>query len=415
MTNKGKAIVSLLDNDIYKFTMQYAIMSHYKRDIPVIYQFTNRDLSLHLNAEAVEWLRSQIKELGNLRLSKDEREYMSTYNYWDKEYLDFLSSFRYKPDEQVKITYDPKTNDFQMEIVGNWHETILYEVPLLSLVSEAYFLFVDRDWNYDGQIELAEQKARTLLEHGVYFSEFGTRRRRDFKTHDLVVKAICKAHQEYEDKCKKEGVEPKGRLAGTSNVYLAKKYKVNAIGTVAHEFFMGMAALEGLDNVNKKALNIWYEVYPKAVGIALTDTYTTPIFLKDFDYDLATKFAGVRQDSGNPFDFIGLIVNHYKSLGIDPNTKTIVFSDALNVDLVLRLQEAATKAGIKSSFGIGTSFTNDFHKASDKTVKSKPMNIVIKLRECMGKPIVKLSDDPLKHGRDVATTESVQRHLGITP
>ncbi|KAI8978443.1 nicotinate phosphoribosyltransferase [Pilobolus umbonatus] len=413
MAATQSAIRSLLDNDIYKFTMQNAIMKYYHKDIPVVYQFTNRNEAMQLNVEAVEWLHVQIKELGNLTLSSEERQYLSTYSYWDNAYLDYLSHFRYKPEEQVKTSFDKKTRRFELEVVGSWHETILYEVPLLSLISEAYFRFVDRDWNYDGQVEQASEKARRLFEHGVTFSEFGTRRRRDFKTHDLVMGAICKAYEEYKAKCQKEHREPKGVVAGTSNVYLAKKYKVNAIGTIAHEFFMGVSALEGLANVNKKALEIWHQIYHGALGIALTDTYTTSVFLKDFDHQLASMYAGVRQDSGNPFEFITLIVNHYKSIGIDPSTRTLVFSDSLDVDLVLRLYDAAVKAGIKPTFGIGTSFTNDFHKADDESVKSKPMNMVIKLRECVGKPIVKLSDDPLKHSKDTTTLEAVQHQLGI--
>ncbi|CEG66959.1 Putative Nicotinate phosphoribosyltransferase [Rhizopus microsporus] len=405
---------SILDNDLYKFTMQNAVFTYYKRDIPVVYQFTNREKQLQLNAEAVDWLQKQIDDLENLHLTDAEREYLSGYPYFQQDYIDFLYQFRYKPKEQVKLKFDKTTNDLELEVVGNWHETILYEVPLLALISEAYFRFVDRDWNYDGQYEHAAEKARVLLEHGCAFAEFGTRRRRDFKTQDTVIRALKETFETYKTNCLQEGKEVKGLLTGTSNVYFAMKYAMNAIGTVAHEFFMAVSALENVKHANRETLDIWHKVYKGALGIALTDTFTTPIFLKDFQYDLASVYTGVRHDSGDPMQFTEIIVNHYKSIGIDPSTKTIVFSDSLNVERAIALYDHAKKLGIKSSFGIGTSLTNDFKKASDGKTKSKPLNIVIKIKECIGKRVIKLSDDVLKHSADEATISAFEHELGIT-
>lgn len=176
---------------------------------------------------------------------------------------------------------------------------------------------------------------------------------------------------------------------------------------------MAVSALEGIQHANRKTLDIWYEVYQGALGIALTDTFTTPIFLKDFDYELASRFTGVRQDSGDAAEFIETMVAHYKSIGIDPSTKTIVFSDSLNVQRAIDLYDRSEKAGIKSSFGIGTSLTNDFQKASNQSVKSKALNIVIKIKECDRKRVIKLSDDSLKHSADAATIEAFKHELGI--
>ncbi|KAF1800768.1 Quinolinate phosphoribosyl transferase [Mucor lusitanicus] len=409
-----ESLMSLLDNDLYKFTMQHAVLKHYNKDIPVVYQFTNREKDLHLNAEAVQWLKKQIKDMALLKLTETEREFLSRLAFLDSDYVNYLAQFQYKPEEQVMVNYDEATGDLELEVRGTWHETILYEVPLLALISEAYFRHTDRDWNYDHQVERAEQKTKALLEHGCIFSEFGTRRRRDFKTHDLVMKTIYETTEQYKKDCAAKDQAPKGNCAGTSNVFLAMKYNVVPIGTVAHEFFMAVSALEGVKHANRDTLNIWYNVYKGNLGIALTDTFTTPIFLKDFDHDLASKYTGVRQDSGNASDFINTMVAHYKSIGIDPSTKTIVFSDSLNVERAIHLHDQAIKAGIKASFGIGTSLTNDFQKVSDSSVKSKALNIVIKLKECDGKRVIKLSDDSLKHSADEATIQAFKKELGIT-
>jgi nicotinate phosphoribosyltransferase len=183
--------------------------------------------------------------------------------------------------------------------------------------------------------------------------------------------------------------------------------------SLAHEYFMAVSALEGVQHANRKTLDIWYDVYKGALGIALTDTFTTPLFLQDFDYELASRFTGVRQDSGDAFEFVDIMVSHYKSIGIDPSTKTIVFSDSLNVQRSIDLHDRAEKAGIKASFGIGTSLTNDFQKLSNPNVKSKALNIVIKLRECNGKRVIKLSDDSLKYSADAATIQAFKHELGI--
>jgi nicotinate phosphoribosyltransferase len=176
---------------------------------------------------------------------------------------------------------------------------------------------------------------------------------------------------------------------------------------------MAVSALEGVEHANRETLDIWYDVYKGALGVALTDTFTTEVFLRDFDFDLANKYTGVRQDSGNPYDFTNTMVDHYKSIGIDPATKVIVFSDALTAQRAIELYDHTQKAGIKASFGIGTSLTNDFQKTSDLNAKSKALNIVIKLKECNGKRVIKLSDDSLKHSADAATISAFKQELGI--
>ncbi|KAI8887030.1 nicotinate phosphoribosyltransferase [Backusella circina FSU 941] len=406
---QSEGLASVLDNDLYKFTMGYAIFKAY-RHIHVTYQFTNRKRELSLNKEAVIWLKNQIQKMELLQLTQEEKEYMSKFSFFDEEYINYLDNFRYKPTEQVFLTFDENTRDLDLQIKGSWLDTILYEVPLLSLISEAYFRFVDTDWSHDGQSENAFSKAKKLLEHGCTFSEFGTRRRRDGRTQNIVVEAIVKAYEIHQ----REVTGSKhGEFVGTSNVYLAMKYGLKPTGTIAHEFFMGISALNGVNEANKAALEIWYKIYKGNLGIALTDTFTTDVFLRDFDEKTATLYQGLRQDSGDPFDFLIKAVDHYNAMGIDPSTKIIVFSDSLDVELAIRLDQASKTAGIQSSFGIGTFLTNDFQKMSQPSVKSKALSIVIKLRYCNGKRVVKLSDDPSKWSADSDTIAAVKRELNI--
>ena len=176
---------------------------------------------------------------------------------------------------------------------------------------------------------------------------------------------------------------------------------------------MAISALEGVEHANRGTLERWYATYKGALGIALTDTFTTEVFLRDFDHDLAEKYAAVRQDSGDPVEFIQRIVQHYKSVGVDPKTKFIVFSDALDVQRAIKLQGATEEAGIGASFGIGTSLTNDFVKVSNPSQKSTPMNMVIKMKYCNGKRVIKLSDDVLKHSASDDLVEDLKKKLGI--
>ena len=290
---------------------------------------------------------------------------------------------------------------------GLWLDTILYEIPLLALTSEAYFRFCDKDWKYDGQEEKAYKKAMRLIEGGCIFSEFGSRRRRDYHTHDLVMQGLTRAASNT------KGKSWKGKLSGTSNVHFAMKYNVPPVGTVAHEWFMGIASITNdYEHANETALRYWVGCFGEGVlGIALTDTFGTSIFLKAFKKSIpiaaeaekdsvptllpetprpamtksngvinlgssqrnaddlsadnvrpkkyAETFTGVRQDSGNPVEFVRLMRDFYDSEGIK-DRKTIVFSDSLNIDLCFEYKKAAEEAGFMATFGIGTFLTSGF-------------------------------------------------------
>ena len=363
-------ITSILDNDLYKFTMQQAVLELYPT-ASVSYEFINRSPSDRFNREFFSALRQSIRETSRLKLQPDERLFLKQHcPYLKPAYLDYLENYRYDPDE-VDARLDDR-GGLSIEIHGPWHRAILWEVPLLALVSELHGRHVDTGWTSDGQAEKIAAKSSTLRQAGCVFADFGTRRRRDYATQKLVVGALR---------------ENPG-FVGTSNVHLAHLHGLRPIGTMAHEWIMAHSVLGGLRHANRFALQAWCRVYNAQLGIALTDTYTTRAFFDDFDAYYARLYDGVRQDSGCPFEFTDSAVEHYRKLRIDPATKTIVFSDGLSPELAARLN-AHCGDRIRCSFGIGTNLTNDFEG-------SPALNIVIKLMSVDGVPVAKLTDDPAK-------------------
>lgn len=369
-------IKSMFDDDLYKFTMQQAVLELYP-DAIATYTFTNRGTQRFNGlggafqaGEFLNALRAEIEEMAKLSALPEEINALSQ-SFFKPWYKYFLASYRYNPAEVVaSLTPD---NNLNVMIKGRWWSTILWEVKLLAIISELYFKMTDTKWNADGQTDKILRKAGLLDRPGYcLFADFGTRRRRSYEVQWTVV----------------ENLVGKPGFVGTSNVHMAQKLRVKAIGTMAHEWIMAHSVLQGLRNANRFALDAWTKVYRGSLGIALTDTYGTDAFLKDFDVYLAKLFDGVRHDSGDPFNFINKVVQHYGTLGIDPATKTIVFSDSLNAELACRIA-AACKGKIRCSFGIGTNFTNDFQG-------SPALNMVIKMQSINNAQVVKLSDDPSK-------------------
>ncbi|OJJ54084.1 hypothetical protein ASPSYDRAFT_50081 [Aspergillus sydowii CBS 593.65] len=461
-----EGITSLLDTDLYKLTMQCAILKYFP-DVYVTYGFTNRTPDMKLTRAAYKWILAQLDKLANVRVTSDEIEFLKKRcPYFNHAYLDYLTTFRLKPSEQVEIKFTPAKDtgsdsdlgDIEYVVKGVWVETILYEIPLLALTSQAYFMFSDRDWDYEHQEEKAYRKGYVLLENGCTFSEFGTRRRRDYHTQDLVMKGLCRASREGQAK----GVP--GVFTGSSNVHFAMKYDVAPVGTVAHEWYMTIAAItDDYENANEMALKYWLGCFGEGVlGIALTDTFGTPAFLDAFRKPIpaytsagvgavsttpsgpstttesniqseaetkppisaplesehanptaksyADVYTGIRQDSGDPTYFVKMARDFYDREGIK-GTKTVVFSDSLDIEHCLEYKVIAEEAGFKPVFGVGTFFTNDFiNKTTDE--KSKPLNIVIKISSANGRAAVKLSDNMGKNTGDKNTVQSVKKRLG---
>ncbi|KAF2103025.1 nicotinate phosphoribosyltransferase [Rhizodiscina lignyota] len=457
-------IFSLLDTDLYKLTMQCCLLKYFD-DVDVKYTLTNRTPDMKLNRTAVRWLQDQIDKLGTISLTAEEAEFLRlNCKYLNEPYIAYLSTFRFRPREQVELTFHPDndtgsegdTGPIALEVHGKWLDTILYEIPLLALVSESYFKFVDRDWSYEGQIERARHKAEQLCQKGCFFSEFGSRRRRDYHTHELVIRGLQQGHDEAIER-----PNWPGRLTGTSNVHFAMKHGIPPVGTVAHEFFMAVAAITNdYEDANETALRYWIGTYGEGVlGIALTDTFGTKDFLRAFarpipkttiakpgaaatlpstgpqeeegsitdtkppieapqedgegaTHTYAQVFTGVRQDSGNPEEFVKTMRQFYDEQGIKEE-KTIVFSDSLNVDLCDKYKKQAEAAGFRPSFGIGTFLTNDYARKSTGQ-KSVPLNIVIKISKAAGRPCIKISDNIGKNTGDSETVANVKQRLGYS-
>lgn len=372
-------INSLLDNDLYKLTMQNAVIKHFPRAI-VRYEFFERTKNVEFPQGFAKELRAQIAHMSTLRLTMEEATWLREKcgQYLDPTYITYLKGYQYDP-TQIGITQ--KGGELNLEGEGPWHESILWEVPLMALISELYFKMTGQTVKFDAKLDEKDaKKAATYAHMGIQYADFGTRRRYSYENHDRVVRI----NKNYGGKA----------FVGTSNVHFAMKYDLKPIGTHAHEWFMFMGAKYGYRQANREGLGKWVETYGGNLGIALSDTFTTEAFFNCFDTMYAKLFDGVRHDSGDPLEFADKVIEHYMKLGIDPMSKTIVFSDGLDPEEVRRITDYCRKK-ILFSFGIGTNTTND--------VGVKALNMVIKMVAAMPYGYshfintIKLSDNPIKH------------------
>lgn len=385
---------SILDNDFYKFTMQYAVVKLFPK-VKSRYQFINRG-NHTFPAGFGDLLRNAIDEMRNLKLTKEEKFFFAkTCPYIDPTYFDFLEGYRYDP-EEVKI--EQEGEDLKVSLEGFWYRSIMWEVPILSLISELYYKSQNIERVSDAEVcRIADEKFNNYDPFYITIADFGTRRRHSYDVHDLVIKTL--------------NDHPSKTFIGTSNVHFAMKYKTKPIGTHAHEWFMFHAAKYGYKMANLLSLEHWSNVYRGDLGIALSDTYTTDVFFEQFDKKLTKLFDGVRHDSGDPIEFAQKTIDHYKKNGVDPLAKSIIFSDGLDYEKVKPIAEFC-HGKIGYSFGIGTDLTND--------VGVQRMNIVLKMNETQvddnsaWTPVIKLSDEPGKITGDPEEIAFAKRFLRIT-
>lgn len=380
---------SILDNDLYKFTVSYSYMKLFP-EAGGTFEFVDRD-NTEYSEEFVENLKIELAKLSILSLTN--REFIWVTNnirFIPRFYWEWLQSFKF---DNSKIIIELKNKHLHIEVTDVLYKVSLYEVPILAIISELRNKMLGNVAINANVLEKLSEKVKLSNQHNLYFSEFGTRRRFSFQVQDIVCKYLSKQAT---------------YCTGTSNVYLAMEYNMKPIGTHPHEWFMFHGAVYGYKQANYLALENWVNVYDGDLGIALSDTYTSDVFLKNLSRKHAKLFDGIRHDSGDSYLFINKVIKRYRELGVDPTTKTIIFSNALDFPTYKEIVEYC-RDRIRCAAGIGTNLTND--------CDHKPANIVMKLTRCRissrddWKTTVKLSDDP---GKNLGCDVDICKHeLGI--
>jgi nicotinate phosphoribosyltransferase len=363
-------ITSLLDTDLYKFTMMQVVFHQFpSARVKYAFKCRNKDLDLCL---LLPRLQSEIDSLCSLRLDEDELSYLRGLRFMKQDFIDFLEVFQL---QKKYVALSVKNGELSISIEGPWLHTILFEVPILSLINQLAYEHLTKDESVlsTGRKNLND-KINVLKNYGdlseFHFSDFGTRRRFSKEWQREVVETLKNTCSPY--------------FSGTSNVLLAKELHLTPIGTMAHEYLQAFQALGGrLVDSQKDALEAWAKEYRGDLGIALTDVVGIDAFLRDFDLYFCKLFDGVRHDSGDPTDWANKILDHYKKYKIDAKTKQLVFSDGLNINTSLALYENF-KGKTNLFFGIGTNLTHDLGLT--------PLNVVLKMISCNGQPVAKLSD-----------------------
>lgn len=385
-------INSILHNDLYKFSMS----NYYIQNFPEAsgtFTFHDRN-DTEYDEMFVRILKDELSQLSKLFLQKNEFDWaVKTIPYIPQFYWEWLRSFRYEPNK-INIWLD-ESKHLHIEVTDKMYKVTFYEIPILATVSALYHVYKHHGYQLKQEIEEAlisglDRKIEIAKDHNLFFADFGMRRAYNTLTEEFIVKYL-------KDNCP--------TFVGTSTVSLAMKYNVKPIGTMAHECFMFQAAIHSPKDANFMVMENWVKVYDGNLGTVLTDTYTVDTFLRNFSMKLAKLYDGVRHDSGDPFTFGNKIIWKYKSYGIDPMSKTIVFSDGLDFEKAAEIKEYFA-GKIKTTFGIGTNLTCDFPGI-------KPLNIVMKLKECRvndRQPVygcVKLSDVASKA---IGTPEDIENY-----
>ncbi|HET6806997.1 MAG TPA: nicotinate phosphoribosyltransferase [Frateuria sp.] len=370
-------VQSLLDTDLYKFSMMQVVLHHYPA-AHVEYRFKCRNPGIDL-VPYIDEIRAELAALCSLRFTPAELDYLRGWRYIKSDFVDFLGLFQLNA-KYVEIAPAAAANgEIEIRIRGPWLHTILFEVPLLAIVNEVYFR------NTQPNLGLAEGRARLAAKIELLradpeyadcrIADYGTRRRFSREWHEEVVRTL------------RDGLGD--QLAGTSNVWMAWKLGLTPLGTLAHEYLQAHQALgPRLRDSQRVALETWAKEYRGDLGIALSDVYGLDAFLRDFDMYFCKLFDGTRHDSGDPFAWGEKVLAHYRANRVDPRSKILVFSDALDMPRVMQLYRHF-RGRCQLAFGVGTNLTND--------VGPTPLQIVIKMVRCNGQPVAKLSDSPGKN------------------
>jgi len=390
---------SILDTDLYKFTTSYAYMKKFP-DAECTFTFKDRN-KIKRTKEFLNKFKKQLKKLCMMHLTVEELQWLLESHRVDfiaAYYWEWLMSFRFEYDK-INVYLD-KDGILCMDVTDKCYKCTLYEIPCMYSIPEVNN--ADKPINWELTMAKLKEKVDLANENGMLFSEFGTRRRFNYDVQDKV----CEYLKNNAKTC-----------VGTSNVHFAMKYDMKPIGTHPHEWFMFHGAQYGYKAANYMALENWVDIYDGDLGIALSDTYTTDVFFRSFSLKQAKLFDGVRQDSGDEYEFTDKTINFYKGRGIDPKSKTIVFSNALDFPKALKVLNYCKEKGIKCSFGIGTNLTCDVY-APDGT-KYDAENIVMKMSRCRMNSnqkwylCIKISDDLGKHMGDNAEFNHACYELNI--
>jgi nicotinate phosphoribosyltransferase len=384
-------ISSLLDTDLYKFTMMQVVLHHFP-GAQAEYRFKCRTPGIDLRPH-IDEIRAEIDHLCSLRFSEQELAYLRGLRFIKSDFIDFLGLFQINA-KYISISPSTKVEgEIEITIRGPWLHTILFEIPVLAIVNEVWFRRLAPDPDYaEGRRRLAEKTAMISGQpelSGMKIADYGTRRRFSRAWHEEVMLTAARDLGE--------------QLAGTSNVLFAMKHGLIPLGTMAHEYMQACQALgPRLRDSQTFAFEMWAREYRGDLGIALSDTYGFDAFLRDFDMYFCKLFDGARHDSGDPFDWGERLIAHYEANRVDPQGKTLVFSDALTFPLMVALYQRF-RSRVRLSFGIGTNLTND--------LGYQPLQIVIKMVRCNGQPVAKLSDAPEKTMCDDPAYLSYLRHV----
>jgi nicotinate phosphoribosyltransferase len=369
-------ITSLLDTDLYKFTMMQVVL-HQFPGAQVEYRFKCRNPGVRL-APFVDEIRDEVAHLCTLRFTEAELDWLRALRFIKSDFVDFLGLFQMNR-KYISVRPSPTVDgEIEITVSGPWLHTILFEIPVLAIVNEVYFRNTQRTPDLaEGRRRLVDKigliRDDPILE-GMRVADYGTRRRFSRTWHEEVILGLRDTLGE--------------NFAGTSNVLFAMRHGLTPLGTMAHEYLQACQALgPRLRDSQSYAFERWAREYRGDLGIALADTYGFDAFLQDFDLFFCKLFDGARHDSGDPFEWGERLIAHYESNRIDPRTKTLIFSDSLNVPLAIALYRRF-EGRVRLAFGIGTNLTNDLGFA--------PMQIVIKMVRCNGQPVAKLSDSPEK-------------------